>query len=73
MSERCDDCLDGLGNVRFVVIKRNVLTPEEQEVADFSADPFAKALMLYRQAFVCEACAGWHRDALELTAEEAGA
>lgn len=71
---RCDDCLDDLGDgPRFAVIKRNVLTPEEQQAVDFSADPFATALMSYRQTFICEACAGWYDDALELSVEEAGA
>jgi hypothetical protein len=72
MSERCDDCLDDFcGGPRFAVIKRNVLTTEEQEAADFSTDPFAKALMLWRQTFVCAACSGWYEDALELTSEDA--
>jgi hypothetical protein len=71
IQSRCDDCLDDFGNsARFAVIKRNVLTADEQEAVDFSTDPFAAALMKYRQTFVCASCAGWYEDALELTAEE---
>jgi hypothetical protein len=65
---RCDDCLDEIGDgLRFAVIKRNVLTPEEQEAADFSTDPFAKALLMYREVFVCWSCEGWYDDAIEVS------
>lgn len=70
---RCDDCLDEIGPdaERFAVLKERTLTADEAEAV--SAEPSMAALLKWHQTFVCSACAGWHRDALGLTADEAGA
>jgi hypothetical protein len=67
---RCAECLDEipLDAERFAVLKERTLTADEV----LSDDPFVAALAKWQQVFVCRDCSGWHRDAIELTAEEAG-
>lgn len=68
--ERCFDCFAELGDSeRFAVLKERALTPEEAA----TDDPLVLGLLKWSQEFVCPACAGWYRDAIELTADEAGA
>lgn len=67
---RCDDCLSEIGpdDERFAVLKERTLTTDEA----LSDDPFVAALLKWHQTFVCRDCSGWHRDAIGLTATEAG-
>lgn len=70
---RCHECLDEFapGADRWAIIKQ--VLEEAPEVAKLP-DVERRALrgMLYGQVYVCEGCAGWHRDAVRVSASEAG-
>ena len=54
---RCDDCLDDLPSVHFLVL--------EPELIDYDED--GKPMYELDERRLCHDCAGWYRDAVEVT------
>lgn len=64
---RCDDCMDSLGDYCrvFVVLKKTRDLPPDVDPTE------ARQLegLCYDQVFICADCAGWYRDAIEVTGD----
>ncbi len=60
---RCDDCLDDLGPVRFVVLKRRREWRNGLDAEQLSAPEAAMCEALcWDEADICHDCAGWYGD-----------